>query len=160
MLHIGRPGQNFEDMEYQDSTTTNISDIVPETGKRFRFQYEYDFGDSCNHEVLFEGMLRSESNVKYPVCLEGERACGGWPRSTWPGWSGCGRIRPHGRGPSPATGQPPRLQTGPPRARRTGGTPGLSRAPPIRDILLTPRANGSRPSGPDGLAPTAGPAGR
>src|ERR1700747_2518317 len=44
--------ENFDDMEYKDSMTTKISDILPRTGKRFRFQYEYDFGDSWYHEVL------------------------------------------------------------------------------------------------------------
>src|SRR5262249_51300597 len=52
--------ENFEDMEYKDSTTTKISEILPKTGKRFRFQYEYDFGDSWYHEVLFEGVVRSQ----------------------------------------------------------------------------------------------------
>ncbi len=67
--------ENFEDMEYKDSTTTKVSDILPRTGRRFRFQYEYDFGDSWYHEVLFEGVVRAEPKVKYPLCLEGERAC-------------------------------------------------------------------------------------
>jgi hypothetical protein len=58
-----------------DSTTTQLSDILPKTGRRFRFQYEYDFGDSWHHEVLFEGVLRADSKVKYPLCLEGARAC-------------------------------------------------------------------------------------
>lgn len=67
--------ENFDDMEYKDSTTTKISGILPRTGKRFRFQYEYDFGDSWYHEVLFEGVVRAEPKVKYPLCLEGKRAC-------------------------------------------------------------------------------------
>jgi hypothetical protein len=67
--------ENFEDMEYKDSTTTKVSDILPKTGRRFRFQYEYDFGDSWYHEVLFEGVVRADPKVKYPLCLEGERAC-------------------------------------------------------------------------------------
>lgn len=67
--------ENFEEMEYKDSTTTKISDILPKTGKRFRFQYEYDFGDSWYHEVLFESIVRAESKVKYPHCLGGARAC-------------------------------------------------------------------------------------
>jgi hypothetical protein len=67
--------ENFEDLEYKDSTTTRISDIVPKTGRRFRFQYEYDFGDSWDHEVLFEGVVRADPKAKYPLCLEGERAC-------------------------------------------------------------------------------------
>ncbi len=37
--------------------------------------YEYDFGDSWEHEVLFEGILLAESKVKYPLCLDGARAC-------------------------------------------------------------------------------------
>jgi hypothetical protein len=67
--------ENFEEMEYRDSTTTRISDILPKTGKGFHFQYEYDFGDSWYHEVLFEGVVRANPKVKYPLCLEGERAC-------------------------------------------------------------------------------------
>ena len=67
--------ENFEEMEYKDSTTTKISDILPRTGRRFRFQYEYDFGDSWDHEILFEGIVRAAPKVKYPLCLEGARAC-------------------------------------------------------------------------------------
>jgi hypothetical protein len=67
--------ENFEDMGYEDSTTTRISDILPKTGRRFRFRYEYDFGDSWDHEVLCEGVVRAEPKVRYPLCLEGERAC-------------------------------------------------------------------------------------
>jgi hypothetical protein len=67
--------ENFEDMDYKDSTTTKISDILPKTGRRFRFQYEYDFGDSWYHEVLFEGVVRADPKAKYPLCLEGKRAC-------------------------------------------------------------------------------------
>jgi hypothetical protein len=67
--------ENFEDMEYKDSTTTKVSDILPEGGKRFRFQYEYDFGDSWYHEVLVEGVVRAEPRKKYPLCLEGASAC-------------------------------------------------------------------------------------
>ncbi len=67
--------ENFEEMEYQDSTNTKLSDILPQSGKRFRFEYEYDFGDCWRHEVLFEGVLRAERGKRYPVCVEGARAC-------------------------------------------------------------------------------------
>jgi hypothetical protein len=67
--------ETFEELEYMDSTTTEISDLLPSTGKQIRFRYEYDFGDSWEHEVLFEGVVKAESKVKYPLCLEGERAC-------------------------------------------------------------------------------------
>ena len=68
-------GDNFEDMEYEDSTTTNLSDIIPENRRKFRFDYEYDFGDSWHHEILWEGCPKEESGRKYPLCVEGERAC-------------------------------------------------------------------------------------
>jgi hypothetical protein len=67
--------ENFEDVEYKDSTTAKVSDILPKSGKRFRFGYEYDFGAGWRHEVLFEGCVRAETGRRYPVCLEGPRAC-------------------------------------------------------------------------------------
>jgi hypothetical protein len=67
--------ENFEEMEYEDSTSTKLSAILPKTGRRFRFEYEYDFGDGWRHEVLFEGCLRAERGKRYPVCIEGARAC-------------------------------------------------------------------------------------
>jgi len=70
LLECGEP-----DFDYIDSTVTKISEIVPKDGKRFQFAYEYDFGDSWHHEVLFEGCLRAEQGCRYPVCIEGERAC-------------------------------------------------------------------------------------
>jgi hypothetical protein len=67
--------ENFEDMEYEDSTSTKLSAILPRSGRRFAFEYEYDFGDGWRHEVLFEGCLRAERGKRYPVCIEGARAC-------------------------------------------------------------------------------------
>jgi hypothetical protein len=65
----------FDDFECVDSTTTMVSDIVPKSGERCAFKYEYDFGDGWEHEVLFEGCPPIEKRKKYPLCLEGERAC-------------------------------------------------------------------------------------
>ena len=67
--------EDFDEMNYQDSTTTKIRDVLPRGGKRFVFEYEYDFGDSWLHEVLFEGCPRAEPGCRYPLCVEGERAC-------------------------------------------------------------------------------------
>ena len=58
-----------------DATVTKISDVLPKSGDRFQFQYEYDFGDSWHHEILFEGCLPTTKGIRYPVCVEGERAC-------------------------------------------------------------------------------------
>ena len=54
---------------------TKISDLLPKTGERFPFDYEYDFGDSWHHEILFEGCLPTTKGTQYSVCMEGERAC-------------------------------------------------------------------------------------
>ena len=65
----------FLDFECIDSTCIKISDIVPKNGKRFTFKYEYDFGDSWEHDILFEGCPAVDPEAKYPLCLEGARAC-------------------------------------------------------------------------------------
>ena len=65
----------FDDFECEDSTTTMLSEVLPTTGKRFAFKYEYDFGDGWEHEILYEGSPSLEKGKKYPLCLEGERAC-------------------------------------------------------------------------------------
>jgi hypothetical protein len=67
--------ENFEEFDYSDSTTTKLNAILPRSGKRFLFEYEYDFGDGWRHEVLFEGCLRAERGKRYPVCVERARAC-------------------------------------------------------------------------------------
>jgi Plasmid pRiA4b ORF-3-like protein len=43
--------------------------------EKFKFIYEYDFGDSWEHELLIEKMLPVEDGKTYPVCLTGKRAC-------------------------------------------------------------------------------------
>ncbi len=65
--------ENFGELNYRDSTKTMLSDIVPKRRKEFRFLYEYDFGDSWGHEILFEGKVEAKAGL--PMCLEGERAC-------------------------------------------------------------------------------------
>ncbi|MBW8332320.1 MAG: plasmid pRiA4b ORF-3 family protein [Prolixibacteraceae bacterium] len=37
--------------------------------------YEYDYGDGWLHQVMLEGYLYRDPKIKYPVCIEGERAC-------------------------------------------------------------------------------------
>jgi hypothetical protein len=58
-----------------NSLRTKVSKVVPADGKRFSFEYEYDFGDGWEHEILFEGCLKAEKGIRYPLCVEGARAC-------------------------------------------------------------------------------------
>jgi hypothetical protein len=44
--------------------------------------YEYDFGDSWEHNIVLEKILSYDNNVKYPICINGKRNfppedCGG-----------------------------------------------------------------------------------
>jgi hypothetical protein len=67
--------EGFDNRGYEDSTITMVRDILPAGGGRFRFEYEYDFGDGWKHEVLFESRPKAEAGNRYPLCLEGARAC-------------------------------------------------------------------------------------
>ncbi len=67
-------GDDF-DMDFEDETDVLLSKLLPKSAKRCRWVYEYDFGDGWRHEVLFEGFPPIDSKGKYPLCLEGERAC-------------------------------------------------------------------------------------
>lgn len=40
-----------------------------------RAQYEYDFGDSWEHEILLEEIVERVPKERYPKCLAGARAC-------------------------------------------------------------------------------------
>lgn len=45
------------------------------TAEKTKFKYEYDFGDSWEHDLLVEKILEPEPGAKYPRCLTGKRAC-------------------------------------------------------------------------------------
>jgi hypothetical protein len=60
-------------MEADDEDGVLLSHIL--TGKRPRIVYEYDFGDNWQHDVILETTVEPKPGIKYPLCLEGERAC-------------------------------------------------------------------------------------
>lgn len=67
-------GDDYE-LDFKDETNLLISKLLPKSGTRTRWIYEYDFGDGWRHEILFEGCPPKDSKAKYPLCLEGKRAC-------------------------------------------------------------------------------------
>lgn len=52
---------------------TKLSDIITEEGKWFL--YTYDFGDNWVHIIELEKIMSKQARKKYPICIEGERAC-------------------------------------------------------------------------------------
>ena len=59
--------------ETKDEDKITIGEVL--TKAKAKLVYEYDFGDSWEHEIVMEKLLPSEQGVKYPVCLDGKRAC-------------------------------------------------------------------------------------
>jgi len=43
--------------------------------KGTRFTYEYDFGDSWEHDITVEAVLDADNGTTSPACVAGERAC-------------------------------------------------------------------------------------
>ena len=74
-VQYSQPASDGDDMDFEDETDVLLSKLLPKSTKRCRWIYEYDFGDGWRHEVLFEGFPPIEPKAKYPLCLEGERAC-------------------------------------------------------------------------------------
>ena len=62
-------------LEMIDETDVPLSKLIPKSGRKSRWVYEYDFGDGWRHEVLFEGFVAVDPKAKYPQCVEGARAC-------------------------------------------------------------------------------------
>ncbi len=66
------PAPYENDGEIQDENSVTLNQVV--SGKA-KFSYEYDFGDSWEHQIILEKVLPPETGVQYPVCLTGKRAC-------------------------------------------------------------------------------------
>lgn len=43
--------------------------------EKFKFNYEYDFGDAWQHQILVEKILPLQKDTHYPLCLVGKCAC-------------------------------------------------------------------------------------
>ena len=63
----------LEEMEGEDARRVTLASLV--RGEKAKFLYEYDFGDSWDHELRLEKVLPYAAGKRYPVCLTGKRAC-------------------------------------------------------------------------------------
>jgi hypothetical protein len=66
--------------DFKDEKRFRLSRVIP--GEKFKFTYEYDFGDGWDHTILVEKIFRPLDELKAPVCLGGKRSappedCGG-----------------------------------------------------------------------------------
>jgi len=68
--HYGVPDLDFP---LHDERRTTLRDLAAQEGETFG--YEYDLGDSWEHELMLEQLSTAEPGGRYPVCLDGARAC-------------------------------------------------------------------------------------
>ena len=61
------------DLEVNDEKKVKLYQVAPM--EKFKFSYEYDFGDGWEHTVLVEKILPVEKGKHYPYCSKGKRAC-------------------------------------------------------------------------------------
>ncbi len=82
-MHQFKVGKTYYGSSYPDdfdgTTETKAEDKITVgealTKPKAKITYEYDFGDSWEHEIVLEKILPLEQGVKYPTCLDGKRAC-------------------------------------------------------------------------------------
>ena len=74
----------IDELDMQNEETALLSRVV--TRAKQKFMYEYDFGDSWEHEIVAEKFLPIDPQAKYPVCLAGKRACPPEDCGSFPGY--------------------------------------------------------------------------
>ncbi len=63
----------FSELELKDERKVRLDQVLSKLKQKM--VYEYDFGDGWEHDIVLEKVLPLDSNTRYPVCLEGARAC-------------------------------------------------------------------------------------
>lgn len=56
-----------------DYRKVKLDKLIKNEGEKF--YYIYDFGDNWWHEIELEKILPFDSNIKYPLCIYGQRSC-------------------------------------------------------------------------------------
>ena len=67
----GVPAGPYTDMI--DESTTSLGQVVHSDGREF--MYVYDYGDQWRHNLTVEEIFEPEPDLRFPVCVAGERAC-------------------------------------------------------------------------------------
>lgn len=84
VYYTSRSASQMEDMDMENEERVPLADVV--TRAKQKFIYEYDFGDSWEHEIVAEKFLPLDPAVKYPICLGGARACPPEDCGSFPGY--------------------------------------------------------------------------
>lgn len=63
----------WDDERNVDYKKVKVSDLLKK--EKDKIVYEYDFGDSWEHDIVLEKILPVDDNQTYPFCLGGKMAC-------------------------------------------------------------------------------------
>ena len=78
-LHAFEIGGDSYGMQFDDYPDGELQEkdftVVTAIGANERFIYEYDFGDSWDHEISVHRVWRMPKGLKFAVCLDGANAC-------------------------------------------------------------------------------------
>ncbi len=69
----GYDEDSFPGCEFENYDGVLVSHLLRQ--ERDKIVYEYDFGDSWEHVVQLEKILKPENGKTIPVCIKGKRAC-------------------------------------------------------------------------------------
>jgi hypothetical protein len=58
---------------FVDERRFQLKQVAPQ--EKIKFVYEYDFGDSWEHQISVEKITQPDSGIQYPICIKGKRAC-------------------------------------------------------------------------------------
>ena len=78
-LHMFRIGDAMYGTQLDDYPPDELDEtaltVLEAVRDQRRFAYEYDFGDSWEHEVVVEEVTTSPFGLEFGVCLDGQNAC-------------------------------------------------------------------------------------
>jgi hypothetical protein len=63
------------DRDMENEAKVRLSGLLPKSGQRIEWVYEYDMIAGWRHKIVFEGYPPKGKVKKYPLCVDGERAC-------------------------------------------------------------------------------------
>lgn len=72
-LFYTEPDPDYAEMGVMDERQIRLYQVAPKVGARFT--YEYDFGDSWEHELVVEKILPADPGTFILRCMDGKRAC-------------------------------------------------------------------------------------
>jgi hypothetical protein len=80
-LHMFR----LRDRKFGDTRAPDAGELHIEDERKVRLDklvgegqvldYDYDFGDGWDHDVLIEKVVQYDNRLTYPLCIDGARAC-------------------------------------------------------------------------------------